>query len=74
MICFVCLLNLQRVGPKQHAYLQGFYELLREVKSSTSSSFEFFIHLLVSTMTAVSLFVLLRTNSKSTMSCALKRV
>lgn len=44
------------------------------MKSSTSSSFEFFIHLLVSTMTAVSLFVPLRTNSKSTMSCALKRV
>lgn len=46
MICFACLLNLQHVGPKQHAYLQGFYELLREVKSSTSSSFEFlFIYL-----------------------------
>lgn len=66
----ICLLNLQHVGPKQHAYLQA------PQRSEEFDEFFFwiFIHLLVSTETAVSLFVLLRTNSKSTMSCALKRV
>lgn len=44
-------------------YLQGSYELLREVKSPLNSSLKFFIQFLVST--AVSLFLLLMPNSDS---------
>lgn len=60
---------MQWLGPGQ-GHLLGLSELIREVKSPSGASFECFIQLLVSTMTAVSLFPLLMPNSDSMVPCA----